>query len=60
MGIDQTNPYSDSDEIVPDILALIEVHCRRCGSHFGHLLVINNTALHCTNGAAMNFVPDAA
>lgn len=55
MGIDQTNPYTGSAEMVPDILALIETHCRRCGSHFGHLLTINGTSLHCINGASLDF-----
>lgn len=59
-GTDQTNPYTGSSEPVPDILALIEVHCRRCGSHLGHLLTINGTTLHCINGSALNFVPAEA
>ena len=40
--------------------ALIEAHCRRCGSHLGHVLIINGGILHCINGASLNFKPDAA
>lgn len=33
----------------------IEVHCRRCGSHMGHILPVIGKALHCINGASLNF-----
>jgi peptide-methionine (R)-S-oxide reductase len=35
--------------------ALTEIHCRRCGSHLGHLLVVEKKMTHCINGAALNF-----
>ena len=35
----------------------IEVHCRRCSSHLGHLLIINRQQLHCINGTALDFRP---
>ena len=38
---------------------LIECHCRRCGSHLGHTLMINLMVIHCINGAALNFRPAA-
>jgi peptide-methionine (R)-S-oxide reductase len=41
--------------IIDDFIA-IEVHCRRCGSHFGHILWIDKKLLHCVNGAALSFV----
>jgi peptide-methionine (R)-S-oxide reductase len=33
----------------------IEVHCRRCGSHVGHILPVIGRALHCVNGASLTF-----
>ena len=36
-------------------LAQIEAHCRRCGSHLGHVVSIDNGVLHCINGAALTF-----
>jgi len=33
----------------------IEAHCRRCGSHFGHVLYVKKQILHCINGAALTF-----
>jgi peptide-methionine (R)-S-oxide reductase len=38
----------------------IEVHCRRCGSHMGHILPVIGSALHCINGASLNFEETAA
>ena len=35
--------------------ATIEVHCRRCGSHMGHILPVENMVLHCINGASLTF-----
>lgn len=37
----------------------IEVHCRRCGSHMGHILLVDEQVLHCINGASLDFVPAA-
>lgn len=45
---------ADSDETVT------EVHCRRCGSHLGHLLIVVGAMTHCINGAAMTFNPASA
>ena len=33
----------------------IEAHCRRCGSHLGHVLYVENEILHCINGTALGF-----
>ena len=38
--------------------AFIEVHCRRCGSHLGHLLQMEDKLLHCINGASLKFRPE--
>ena len=35
--------------------AVTEIHCRRCGSHLGHLLVVEKKMTHCINGAALTF-----
>ena len=37
----------------------VEVHCRRCGSHFGHIISVAGTILHCVNGAAFQFTAAA-
>lgn len=37
----------------------IEVHCRRCGCHMGHILLVEGSVLHCINGASLNFVEAA-
>ena len=33
-----------------------EVHCRRCGSHLGHIFLISGQILHCINGASLDLV----
>ncbi len=38
----------------------IEVHCRRCGSHMGHILLVEDNLLHCINGASLTFKPEAS
>lgn len=37
----------------------IEVHCRRCASHMGHILLVEGLVLHCINGASLEFTPAA-
>jgi len=37
-----------------------EVHCRRCGSHLGHYLIVQGDMLHCINGTSLAFAPDEA
>lgn len=38
----------------------IETHCRRCGSHMGHILLVEGQVLHCINGASLTFHPATA
>lgn len=43
--------------------AAMEVHCRRCGSHLGHIVAlpdVKDRPIHCINGFALSFQPDAA
>ena len=35
----------------------IEAHCRRCGSHLGHILYVETQVLHCINGTSLIFTP---
>lgn len=39
---------------------MIEVHCRRCGSHLGHILLVEGEVLHCINGRSLTFEPRPA
>ena len=48
-GIDATETFGDN------LIYMLEVHCRRCGSHLGHVVWISNEVLHCINGAALKF-----
>jgi peptide-methionine (R)-S-oxide reductase len=56
MNIDGANPYGMSDSFG----ALIEAHCRRCGSHLGHILKVGDKTLHCINGTSLIFTPASA
>jgi len=61
MGIDGSPPYGnqmgEGDNRPP---AIIEAHCRRCGSHLGHILTVRGKTLHCINGQALTFAPSEA
>lgn len=39
---------------------LTEAHCRRCGSHLGHILVIKRKLTHCINSYSLTFKPKTA
>ena len=54
MGIDGEAPDGMSDG---QSKATIEAHCRRCGSHMGHILKVDGEVLHCINGKALDFTP---
>lgn len=54
MGIDGQPPEGmGSDDGRPP--AMIEAHCRRCGSHLGHILTVEGETLHCINGTSLQF-----
>ena len=38
-------------------VAMMEVHCRRCGSHLGHYVPVDGRNLHCINGLSLRFEP---
>lgn len=38
-------------------LTMIEAHCRRCASHLGHILIVEDMVLHCINGNSLTFAP---
>ncbi len=60
MGIDTLpEEYGGADEMA-ETRTLIEAHCRRCGSHLGHIVSIEGDVLHCINGAALNYTPAEA
>jgi len=43
------NPYPGGE---PDD-SLVEVHCRRCGSHLGHIISLDDRITHCINGTCL-------
>jgi len=56
MGIDFSTRYSRGERKKETVM---ESHCRRCGSHLGHILYINKEILHCINGTSLVFKPTA-
>lgn len=62
LGIDKQQPaeYGGSGMVEGPAGHLIESHCRRCGSHLGHVLQVSLFIVHCINGAALNFEPSSA
>lgn len=55
MGID--GPVEEYGQMADSEKTVTEVHCRRCGSHLGHYLIIQGVMTHCINGAALDFRP---
>lgn len=46
-----------------EMQAMMEVHCRRCGSHLGHIVALPDVPgrpIHCINGFALSFQPETA
>lgn len=54
MDVDFQANYAMSPD---SFITAIEAHCRRCGSHLGHILTVDNILVHCINGTALNFIP---
>ena len=52
-SIDGEPPQGMGDDDGPG--AMIEVHCRRCSSHLGHVVIAGGELVHCINGSALNF-----
>ena len=54
-GVDMSfNPRGMNED---EVGATIECHCRRCGSHIGHILNVRGDVLHCLNGTSLVFSP---
>lgn len=53
-------PQGVQDQMGLELVAATEVHCRRCGSHMGHILLVEGQILHCINGSSLDFTAAAA
>ena len=51
---------SDGEQEMGTAKVMSELHCRRCGSHLGHMVSIKNKPTHCINGSALVFTPAEA
>ena len=60
LGIDEWPALMSEADEMGEPRQVTEVHCRRCGSHLGHYLQVEEDMLHCINGTALRFTPDAA
>jgi peptide-methionine (R)-S-oxide reductase len=58
--MDIDGPTPDYGAMADGQEAVAEIHCRRCGSHLGHYLIVEGAMTHCINGAALNFVPEVS
>ncbi len=57
MGIDKAANYTMNPR---NARTAIEAHCRRCGSHLGHILIVDGKLVHCINGTSLDFRPAQA
>jgi peptide-methionine (R)-S-oxide reductase len=56
-GIDGPVREYGMSQMGDDQPSLVEIHCRRCGSHLGHYLFVALQNVHCINGKALEFRP---
>lgn len=52
-----------ADDPFAQMRAMMEVHCRRCGSHLGHIVALSEVPgrpIHCINGFSLRFEAAAA
>jgi peptide-methionine (R)-S-oxide reductase len=47
----------EGDDGTPE--TMMETHCRRCGSHLGHIVSVEGEVLHCINGTSLVFTATA-
>ncbi|HID68722.1 MAG TPA: peptide-methionine (R)-S-oxide reductase [Roseibacterium sp.] len=60
LGIDEWPAVMAGDEDMAESQFVVEAHCRRCGSHLGHMIRVQGDLLHCINGASLNFTEGEA
>ncbi len=53
MGIDHGENADMDDMDESGTKALVETHCRRCGSHLGHVVYVEDQIVHCINAASL-------
>jgi peptide-methionine (R)-S-oxide reductase len=58
MGID--GQVAEYGSMSAGYAAMTEIHCRRCASHLGHFLIVEDLQRHCINGTALTFQPTSA
>ncbi len=54
---DVEGPTPKYGGMITGLEAKTELHCRRCGSHLGHYVYIEDRKMHCINGASLVFKP---
>lgn len=59
IGIDEWPAVMSGSDGIGESTFVTEAHCRRCGSHLGHILQVEDDMLHCINGMALEFKPAA-
>lgn len=60
LDIDEWPAQMSESEEMGEPRQVTEVHCRRCGSHLGHMLQVQGDVLHCINGTSLTFAPEVA